>query len=83
MEGFASTLSYQTGNRWSLDEKYIKTHPDDSKKHWLVAALDNITGLILGYEVSDTKFGYDATNLLTRIIDKTERVPDVVMADKL
>ena len=84
MEGFASALSYQTGNRWSLDEKYIKTHPDGSKKkHWLVAALDNTTGLILGYEVSDTKFGYDATNLLTRIVDNVGRVPDVIIADKL
>ena len=44
MEGFASTFSYQTGNRWSLDEKHLKAHPDYSKKmHWLAAAPDNIT----------------------------------------
>ena len=48
-----------------------------------MAALDEVTGLILGYEVSDTKSGYDATNLLNEIIARVGRVPEVTVADKL
>ena len=84
MEGFASTLPCQAGDRWSLDEKHLKTHPGRSKKkHWLVAALDDMTGMILGYEVSDTKSGYDATGLLDRIVARVGRVPGVTIADRL
>ena len=84
MERFALTLPYAVGGRWSLDEKYLKTHPGRSrKKYWLVAGLDETTDMILGYDVTDTKSGYDATDLLERIIDRIGRVPDVTVADRL
>ena len=84
MARFAATLPYRTGKRWSIDEKHLKTHPDRARKmYWLFAVLDNITGLILGYDVADDKLHYDATALLSRILEWLGRVPDVVIADKL
>ena len=89
MQQNPSTLRYAVGDRWSLDEKMVKTHPAVSKKqavskkHWLTAALDNQTGLIMSYEVSDTKSGYDATGLLEMAISLTGLVPNVVLADRL
>lgn len=84
VERFASTLHYAVGGRWSIDEKHLKTHPDGSrKKRWLAAPMDEATGLIMGYEVTDSKSGYDATGLLERAIALTGRVPDVMVADKL
>ena len=32
IEEFASTLPYRAGERWSQDEKRLKTHPNGSKK---------------------------------------------------
>ena len=89
MERFASTLRHIVGNRWSLDEKMVKTHPASSKqqagsgRRWLAAALDNQTGLVMSHEVSGTKSGYYTTRLLESAISLTGRVPSMVLADGL
>lgn len=84
VERFASMLNYNVGSTTSVDEVHIKTHPNGSrKKHYLTAALDNATRLIMSYEVTDNKSGYDATELLEAAIKMTGRVPDVVIADGL
>lgn len=81
---FASMLRYNVGKKWSPDEKHIKTHPNGSKKkHWVSAVQDDATGLIMAYEVTDNKSGYDASGLLREAIERTETIPDVVIADKL
>ena len=84
VERFAATLSYDVGGEWSADEKYLKTHPNGSKsKHYLTAMLDNTTGLVLSYDVTDNKSGYDATGLTEAAIALAGRVPDLFTADKL
>ena len=84
IEDMASTLRYTAGGRWNIDEKYPKTHPNGSKKkHWLVATICEFTGTILAFDITDTKFGHDATKLFEQAIAKTGRIPDVLASDKL
>ena len=67
-----------------MDETRPKKRPDRSRKTcWPFAVLDNVTGLIPGYDMADDKLHYDATALLSRILERLGRVPDVVIADKL
>ena len=81
---FASTLQYSVGKQWSLDEKYVKTHPGGSKKkHWLSAVQDDDTGLLINSEMTDNKPAYDASKMIRGAIDRTETVPNVVRADGL
>ena len=67
-----------------MDEVHVKTHPGGSrKKHYLAATLDNATRLIMSYEMTGSKSGYDATKLLETAVKRTGRVPDVLIADGL
>ena len=55
----------------------------EARPRFRILMTSTITGLILGHDVADDKLHYDATALLSRILDQLERVPDVVIADKL
>ena len=91
MERITKTLHYNLGDKWSLDEAFIKNYPTNSgikkstkKKsddHYVFAAL--VTGLILSSEVEKNKFGYDGTSLLHKAIMLAQGTPQVVITDKL
>ena len=93
MERITKTLHYNLGDKWSLDEVFIKNYPTNSgikkstkKKsddYYVFAALDNLTGLILSSEVEKNKFGYDGTSLLLKAMMLAQGTPRVVIADKL
>ena len=63
-EWFTATLPHDAGGEWATDEVHLKTHPKGSKSdHYLAAILDDMTDLVLSYEVAHNKPKHDATGL--------------------
>ena len=56
--GPIGSLTVQAGHTWHADEIQYRAQDDD---RWMSAMMDRETRFILGYEMSSTKFGFDAT----------------------
>jgi len=70
----------QVGDTWRADEVYVKVKGD---KKYLFALMDDETRFWIAQEVADSKFKYDARNLLKMAKDSMQIKPRVFVTDGL
>ena len=70
----------RVGNVWHADEIHFKVC---CVSKWLFAVMDAETRLIITYDVSKTKFGYNATSLFKKAKHIAKKYPDLLVTDAL
>ena len=80
LERYIGSLTVQAGHAWHADEIQYRARNDDRR---MSAMMDRETRFILGYEMSSTKFGFDATNLFKTCIGRAAGLPDTLITDGL
>ena len=80
LERYIGSLTVQAGHTWHADEIQHRARNDD---RWMSAMMDRETRFILVYEMSSTKFGFDATNLFKTCIGRAAELPDTLITDGL
>ena len=68
------------GDVWHTDEIYFTVNGDGS---YFFAVMDAVTRFIIAYDISKTKFKYDATLLFNEAIKNADKYPDLLISDGL
>ena len=68
------------GDVWHTDEIYFTVN---GSGRLLFGVMDASTRFIISYDISDTKFGYDATSLFKKAMEYAGKYPDMLISDGL
>ena len=68
------------GDVWHTDEIYFTVN---GSGRLLFGVMNASTRFITSYDISDTKFGYDATLLFKKATEYADKYPDMLISDGL
>jgi putative transposase len=73
----------RTGSKWVADETMIRLKEKEGSKQWFWDIIDDKTRFLLASHLSASRGSKDAQILMERASDRANKVPEVVITDKL
>ena len=78
-----SAVPIRTGSKWVADETMIKLKEKEGSKQWFWDIIDDETRFLLASHLSESRGIKDAKTLMERASKRANKVPEVVITDKL
>jgi putative transposase len=78
-----SNVPIKTGSKWVADETMIKLKEKEGSKQWFWDIIDDRTRFLLASHLSESRGTKDAQILMERAAKRANKVPEVVITDKL
>ena len=78
-----SSVPIKTGSKWVADETMIKLKEKEGSKQWFWDIIDDKTRFLLASHLSENRGTRDAQTLMERAAKRADKVPEVVITDKL
>ena len=77
------SVPIKTGSKWVADETVLRLKEPDSSKVWFWDIIDDKTRFLLASHLSESRGTRDAQILMERAARRADKVPEVVITDKL